>query len=54
VEPRSGFELRARPVGDKFRAWGSDFGTICTPAVSTRCANRVTYDGPALAAVFSG
>ena len=49
------FDLRARPVGrQRFRRWGSSMYQVCRPASRANCFARLSYDGPALAANFSG
>jgi hypothetical protein len=55
TESEDGFELRAIPAsGARFDRWGSTISIICKRAQLAECAANVGYDGPELAAVFSG
>jgi uncharacterized repeat protein (TIGR02543 family) len=54
-EVRGAFKLRATPVGhNRFRRWGSSMYQVCRPANRENCFGRVSYEGPDLAANFSG
>ena len=55
AESGGAFDLRARPVGhNKFNGWDSSQYTLCRHRKRPECSARVSYQGPALAANFSG
>jgi hypothetical protein len=55
TEAGGAFALRARPAGrNKFNSWGSSEYKVCKHPKRRECSARVAYQGPALAANFSG
>jgi uncharacterized repeat protein (TIGR02543 family) len=54
-EVKGAFKLRATPVGhNRFRRWRSSMYQVCRPANRQNCFGQVSYEGPDLAANFSG
>jgi Divergent InlB B-repeat domain len=54
-ETAGAFDLRAQPVGrNRFRRWDSSLYPVCRPATRVDCSARVSYEGPDMAANFSG